>query len=97
MKSGVHVRPESLFNFAGIRIVRIRKKIEYYIALEVEGIRLNFRRGKEEGNYVIAMNAIFTENYPKTRGKLELSETSVDLSIFKDIYSEDEGSAGAAM
>lgn len=75
-------------------IARIKNKIERTISLEFEGVLIDFRRGKEEENFIIAMIVMFTENYPKTRGKLSFQESQFEIPIFKDIDSE--GSAGAA-
>ena len=75
-------------------IARIKSKIERTIPLEVEGLLIDFRRGKEGENFIIAMIVTFTENYPKTRGKLSFQESQFEIPIFKDIDSE--GSAGAA-
>ena len=72
----------------------IDKNIKKSIILDIEGIKLSYKRSKDEENYFIAIMIEFTRKYP--RWKLAMVENEVDLDLFKKSSgSEGEESGGA--
>ncbi|EPW6438092.1 hypothetical protein ACWOHG_004569 [Vibrio parahaemolyticus] len=76
----------------------IKHNIYNSIPVDIEGIKFDFAKGKDEDDLVLAMMVEFTNTYPTTRGKLDFTETdSLKNQIKKKFGSEGEGGAGAAM